>query len=211
MTILRESEHQALAGFPLSGKVIDLGGDTRSQYSKLFKGTFTIETVNMDPKTKPDFMADLEQPLPVPSGAYDAVLLINVLEHIFEYRQLLGEGARILAPGGKVIIIVPYMFPYHPSPGDFHRYSKDALERALTLAGFDDIDIRALGTGVFATRLLFIERLLPGSIQSVLGLVLHPLARIFDTFFSGTARLLKKKYDPADYALGYFVTASKNS
>lgn len=210
MTILREAEHQALKHLTLSGKVLDLGGEKRSEYTKFIQGTFTTTTVNLAGKDAPDIVADLEKPLPVGNREYDAVLLMNVLEHIFEYRALLNESARVLKPGGTIAILVPYMFPYHASPHDFHRYSAEALRRALSASGFSNIETKALGTGVFAVQQVMIERLIPGSLQKVIAVVTHPLVRITDWLFTLLARLLNKKYDPADYALGFFVTAIKH-
>lgn len=209
MTILREEEHKALKGIELSGNVLDLGGDKRSEYSKLFTGNFTITTVDINPKAQPDIVADLEKPLPVDDASYNDVLMINVLEHIYDFKQLVGESARVLKPSGKVIIIVPYMFPYHPSPGDYHRFSKTALERLLSDAGFKDVRVRPLGSGVRAAQVLFAERLLPGALQSFFAPLAHALARGNDAILAWIARAGHKKYDPSDYALGFLVTATK--
>jgi SAM-dependent methyltransferase len=132
---------------------------------------------------------------------------MNVLEHIFNAQQLLRESARILTSGGKIVIAVPYLFPYHPSPNDYFRFSKTALERMLSEAGFVDIAIRPLGSGMFSARLLMFERLLPGSVQKLLALLTHPFVRLLDSLFTSFARSLRKKYDPSDYALGFLVTA----
>jgi len=131
-----------------------------------------------------------------------------VLEHIFEYRQLIGESARILKPGGTIVIVVPFMFPYHPSPRDFHRYSGEALEKSLSAAGFSAISIATLGSGVFSVRWVFLERLLPAFMRP-LSLILNPLAQACDYLFARFAKLMGKKYEPSDYPLGYVVTALK--
>ncbi|MGA4923375.1 hypothetical protein, partial [Bacillus subtilis] len=70
--ILREAEHRALKGYPLKGEVLDLGGDARSEYRSLFSGTFSVTTVNILPEAQPDIVADLEKPLPIADGTYDA-------------------------------------------------------------------------------------------------------------------------------------------
>jgi SAM-dependent methyltransferase len=209
MTILRQAEHAALKDFPLSGLVLDLGGDARSEYRNLFSGDYTITTVNIVPEAEPDILADLEKPLPIETASYDAVLLINVLEHVFEYRALLSECARVLRPGGKIVIIVPFLFPYHASPNDFHRYSAETLARALGIAGFTDAKVIPLGTGVFSARVVLTERLLPGAFQNIVGLVSHPVARVLDRSFTFFARMLRKKYHPTDYALGFFASAER--
>lgn len=207
MTMLRTEEHIALSRISLTGKVLDLGGDARSTYAISLSSEATVTTVNLAPETGADIIADLEAPLPIATHSYDAVLLMNVLEHVFEYRALLNECARVLVPGGRAVIIVPYMFPYHASPSDFHRYSKEALTRALITAGFTVDTVTPLGTGVFAARWLFIERLLPGAVQNLLAPFTHAWMRVADRAFTGLARILKKKYEPADYALGFCVTA----
>lgn len=208
MTILRKAEHEALRGITLSGNVLDLGGDARSEYRTCFSGVFSITTANLDDATMPDIRADLETSLPVADGSYDAVLLINVLEHIFEYRKLLSEAARVVKEGGMLVIAVPYMFPYHPSPHDFHRYSKAALEKALSVSGFREIRVIPLGSGVFAARWLFIERLLPRLFYP-LTYVAQPLAGFCDALFTTLARMARKKYRPSDYALGFVAVARK--
>ena len=193
MTILREEEHKALKGIELSGKVLDLGGDKRSEYSKLFRGDFTITTIDINPKAQPDIVADLEKPLPVGNESYNDVLMINVLEHIYDFKQLVSEAARVLKPSGKVVVIVPYMFPYHPSPGDYHRFSKTALERLLGDAGFADVRARALGSGVRSAQVLFAERLLPGALQNFFAPLAHALARGNDAILAWIARAGHKK------------------
>jgi len=170
----------------------------------MFKGNFTRTTANLSPDA--DIKCDFEKPLLIESAQYDGALLVNVLEHIFEYRQLLNETHRILKPRGRVIILVPFMFPYHPSPGDFHRYTASALERALATSGFRDIRVTALGSGVCAARWLFIERLLPRPLR-FLSILAVPMTASFDSLFTRLARLIGKKYQPSDYAIGFRATA----
>ena len=205
--MLRSDEHRILATMKLSGEVLDLGGDSRSTYAVTLGEGAHVTTVNISQETGADVIADLEKPLPLKDSSYDGVMLMNVLEHVFEYRALLSECARVLRSGGRAVIVVPYMFPYHASPSDFHRYSKEALTRALEAAGFPVDAVTPLGSGVFAARWLFIERLLPGKLQNLLAPITHTWMRMADGLFTKLARALKKQYDPSDYALGFCVTA----
>ncbi len=45
--------------------------------------------------------------LPVPQGAYDVVVSVEVLEHLFLPLDALTEMARVLRPGGVLIVTVP--------------------------------------------------------------------------------------------------------
>lgn len=204
MTILRKAEYRSLTGITLSGRALDLGGNKDSEYHRLFTGDFSVTTANLS--SGADVVCDFERPLPIESGTYDTVLLINVLEHVFEYRQLLREAARVLRPGGAIVIVVPFLFPYHASPNDFHRYTATALSRALSSTGFESITIVALGSGVCAARWALIERLLP-RVLSPLSLAVAPFVTAGDWFLVKIARLLGKKYLASDYALGYTTTA----
>lgn len=54
--------------------------------------------------------------LPFPAGSFDVILSHEVLEHVQDDRQALAEMARVLRPGGRVVIFVPnrgYPFETH--------------------------------------------------------------------------------------------------
>lgn len=208
-SLLRAAEHKALETVTLSGSVLDLGGDRGAEYLSHIKGTFTVTAVNLDAASKPDIFHDLEKPLPIPDASYDHVLLINVLEHIYSYEQLLAEAHRIVKPGGSVIIIVPFLFPIHPSPQDFWRFSHETLSRLLGEQGLAEIQIEALGSGVFAARFVLLDRLLPHPLRLLNHVICRPFVSLFDRAFAALAYSLGKKYTPKEYPLGYLVTATR--
>jgi len=51
--------------------------------------------------------ADALEGLPFADGVFDAIILLDVLEHISETAPLVSEMARVLRPGGKVLVMVP--------------------------------------------------------------------------------------------------------
>jgi SAM-dependent methyltransferase len=185
-----------------------LGGDERAAYRALLRSVTEWTTVNLDTKTQPTIFHDLEKPLPVADGVYDGALLMNVLEHVYNHRQLVAEAVRVTKTGGTIVVVVPFLFPVHPSPDDFWRFTDRSLRRLFLESGCADVTVTPLGSGVFSARFLMIERLLPGPLRTVCDL-LSPLVVIADSLWTELARLLRKKYTPSDYALGYCVTGVK--
>ena len=45
--------------------------------------------------------------LPFPSGSFDRIILMDVLHHVLDQRQSVCELWRVLAPGGRIVIIEP--------------------------------------------------------------------------------------------------------
>jgi SAM-dependent methyltransferase len=84
--------------------------------------------------------------IPFESGTFDTVLSIQVLEHTPDPQHLLGEMARVLRPGGLLILSVPFSFRLHEEPHDFYRFTPHALRHMCAKAGLDSIEVRAQGS-----------------------------------------------------------------
>ena len=71
------------------------------------------------------------------------VLCLNVLEHAWEVRRGVEEIRRITAPGGLVLVTVPFHFDIHAYPDDYWRFTPNSLVRLLLgpegEAGFESI------------------------------------------------------------------------
>lgn len=150
ISLLRKFEYEKIAELKIDGKILDLGGDKRSGYHELIKGDHKIEVVNLNPNCGADLCFDLEKKFPLDNDSYDAVLCVNVLEHIFNYQNVLSESFRVLKSGGMLAGVVPFLFNVHGSPRDYFRYTGVALEKMFSEAGFRDIKVEELGTGVFS-------------------------------------------------------------
>lgn len=84
-------------------------------------------------------------------GAWDLVLYQFVLEHLADIRAELQHAARALAPGGRLVMVVPSMSSfelevfggsYRSLRGDhLHLFSPASLERFLSQAGLELVDI----------------------------------------------------------------------
>jgi SAM-dependent methyltransferase len=92
-----------------------------------------------------DVTHDLNQPLPLPDERFDTVILSDVLEHVRAPEALLGEVARILAPGGKLLLNVPFFYWLHEQPHDYYRYTEHALRAMVQRSGLQLVSLESLG------------------------------------------------------------------
>ena len=94
--------------------------------------------------TRPDVFGDA-QSLPLTDASIDHALLLDVLEHIPQPDRCLAELNRVLKPGGSLTIQVPFLYPVHDAPLDFHRWTRHGLENAADRSGFDVSTALAIG------------------------------------------------------------------
>lgn len=131
------------------GKLLDLGcGKVPlfGAYRNLVDEVTCVDWENSLHKNEHlDIVADLNEPLPLDSSNFDTVILSDVLEHIREPQQLMGEIFRVLKPGGKLIMNVPYFYWLHEEPYDYYRYTKHALKYLAEKAGMEVLEIESLG------------------------------------------------------------------
>ena len=204
-SFLRQEEYRALSGVTLSGRVLDIGGSKKSGYHELLKGKHEIVTANIDEGYGTDLIFDAEKTWPLKDATFDAVLFVNVLEHLYEYRTAVKEGRRVLRSGGVVVGVVPFMFNVHASPYDFFRYTKGSLTRLLTDEGFIQIEVRELGTGAFSV----IYHCLMGFVRwNWLATLLIGIATSLDRLILTIkpTNKMSAEYMP----LGYFFTAVRS-
>ncbi len=211
-SILRTKEDTELAKLQLIGRVIDLGGHKGSSYFSLLKSEQPIEVANFDIEqsgthkapSQAEHVFDFEKPFPLPDASFDNVLCINVMEHIFNYQNLLSESFRILKKGGHIYLSVPFFFNIHGSPDDYFRYTRATLERLLSEQGFTDIVVTELGDGPCSV----IFQTFGGSIPTM------PLKMLFKNIAMGTDKILSRfsrryAFIKVRVPLGYFVSAEK--
>jgi len=75
-----------------------------------------------------DYYFDLNKELPLSSESFDTILITDVLEHILCADLLWSEMKRLLKPGGKIILGVPFLYCVHESPYDYNRYTEYKLK-----------------------------------------------------------------------------------
>lgn len=212
---------------PTGARVLDIGAGA-CQYRGVFSHCRyeTHDFKQLEPKAlfdgigygRIDYVSDITA-IPVPGGTFDAALCTEVLEHVPDPVAAVNEFARILKPGGKLLLTAPLASGIHQAPYHFYGgFTPFWYRKYLGEAGFDQIEIEANG-GFFKFY---------GQESQRLNLMLHP------SRFKGLRKLvagaawvatfplcrlaipvvchwLDRADDDQSFTVGYHVSAIKRS
>jgi len=203
---------RALTGFAASlapgARVLDAGAGERIHAKYFERAGYVAVDLAVGDATwdygKLDAVADLTA-LPFAGGCFDACINIVTLEHVREPGCALREMERTLAPGGRLLLIVPHEWEVHQAPHDYYRYTRHGVAYLLEQAGFAEWAIQPVG-GYFR---LCSRRLLNG-LQ-----FFHGLWFFIAAIFLAPPALVLPWFDSLDrernFTLGYICTARKRS
>ena len=133
---LRCSITHASAG--LQGALLDVGCGSKPYRALFATDTYIgleIDSLQARARQVADCYYDGGR-FPFEDGRFGAVLCNQVLEHVFEPGAFLDEIGRVLAPGGKLLLTVPFVWDEHEQPHDYARYSSFGLKYLLEQRGF---------------------------------------------------------------------------
>jgi len=84
----------------------------------------------------------------IPTASADAVVAVNVMEHVKDDAGFLRHAARVLAPGGHVLVFVPALPALYGSLDEefehYRRYTRPGLVARLREAGLEPVSVRYL-------------------------------------------------------------------
>jgi SAM-dependent methyltransferase len=225
-TLLRALEYEAIDGLSLVGRVLDIGGDWRSGYHELLRVRGEIETININEKLKPTYLADLENPLPFEEGFFDHVLSLNTFEHIMNDEMAISEAIRVIKKEGTFHFMVPFCYRVHGSPHDFHRHTAYWWSKIIAGVGVNEYKIEPLVWDRRSSAYAIMG--LKGLIRAVLMFMalvdIGDWARRLKDFFPflralpwrpGAARVSADEREviiyksAASFALGYYISGKK--
>lgn len=121
-----------------SGDVLDVGGGRLIERLVPRGQPFDAWTVI---ETSSDLLPEVADPrvvgqvgdgraLDFVSDRFDAVVSIQVLEHVFEPMEMLTELVRVARPGGHIIVMVPQTANLHHLPHHYQNFTRFWLEEA---------------------------------------------------------------------------------
>lgn len=177
--------------------IIDVGGG-QSKYKKILKYKNYISTDIEDRIGDGSVViVDANKGLPFKTASADLVICTEVLEHLHTPSAAVAEMYRVLKPGGKIVITVPFVWPEHEAPVDFYRYTQWGVTHLLVSAGFQRAVIKNTN-GYWVTMSVLLVSKMRSLIFSPLVLILN-LAILF----------IYKFEKPSAFPLGVHVVAYK--
>jgi SAM-dependent methyltransferase len=93
--------------------------------------------------------ARIDGPLPAELSAlrFDFILCTEVLEHVAEWELAWRNLADLLAPGGKLLVTCPHLYPLHEVPYDFWRPTPHTVRHFAEKNGLEIEFIEQAGSG----------------------------------------------------------------
>jgi SAM-dependent methyltransferase len=92
-----------------------------------------------------DATQDLSGVINLESESFDTILVSDVFEHLPDPALTWTELNRLLRPGGKIILNVPFFYGLHESPHDYYRFTEYALRLLAERAGFAVVELESIG------------------------------------------------------------------
>ena len=131
----------------LKGRLLDVGCGSKP-YQELFSVDdyigLDIDNEASRNRKIADYFYD-GKTFPFNEDEYDSVLCNQVLEHVFNPDEFLSEIKRVLKPGGRLLLTVPFVWDEHEQPHDYARYSSFGLKALLDKNGFNVIGYKKIG------------------------------------------------------------------
>jgi SAM-dependent methyltransferase len=149
--IIRSGLHHGIRDLATAchGRLLDFGCGHKS-YQSLFE---VSEYVGLDIEksghshhnSKVDVFYDGKH-IPFPNEHFDTIFAAEVFEHVFNFSEIFPEILRVLKPGGRLLITVPFVWEEHEVPYDFARYTSFGLEHLMKTAGLEVLGSRKTTT-----------------------------------------------------------------
>ncbi len=208
-----EAEVARAAAEIVDGQVALDAGAGEARHRKLFtRGRYlALDSAEGEPSwdyRRLDIRGDLEE-IPLRAESVDTILCMVVLEHTRRPRHVIEEFARVLRPGGRLYMVVPFLWEEHQAPHDYFRFTRHGVELLFEKLPIRVDLLRPVG-GFFwlsARRCVDLLGFFQGGWR---WLAFVPLAPFFGLLFPVMLYFLDALDSRKTYSLGFQVRATKD-
>jgi SAM-dependent methyltransferase len=137
-----------------------------------------IRNMELEPGAGIDIVGSVEN-IPSDDNRFSLIVTQEVLEHVENPFLAMQEIARVLRPGGKAYVQLPFMIGYHPCPKDFWRFTHEGIVQLAEHSG-----LRCIETGVSVGSATGFYRILVEFMAILFSLPLKRSYRGFKAAFS---------------------------
>lgn len=120
---------------PVGAVILDFGAG-HGDFSMILNERHVV-ALDVYPYDEIDIVCDMQKETPFKKACFDAIVLMNVLEHVQQPEKLMTLLAGLLRPDGLLVITVPFLLKLHQIPYDFYRYSHYQLKNLGLAAGLE--------------------------------------------------------------------------
>lgn len=149
-SITRSLQYEMLKRQSFNGKVLDFGGGKNAGYVNLL-GNIDYHSINIDSAMSPTWVVEVGEAFPCEGNSFEQILSMNTIEHIFNTTLVFDEFYRVLKPGGRLDICVPFLFPIHGDPDDYFRPTASWFFHKLSEHEFKSVKVKPLVIGRSST------------------------------------------------------------
>jgi SAM-dependent methyltransferase len=185
--------------------VVDYGC-ADAPYRGLFGRKVTYVGADLEGNPRADVELRADGTLPLDEGSVDLVLSTQVLEHVEDPALYLSECARVLRPGGSLVLSTHGIMYLHRDPDDFWRWTCDGLEKVVADAGLDVAEADGV-LGLVPAGLMLVQ---VGIARRLPRFALKPVIVVFQALIAATD-LGSSATSRREFGLVIAVRATKGS
>ncbi|NJN98369.1 MAG: class I SAM-dependent methyltransferase [Anaerolineales bacterium] len=191
----------------IGGQVLDIGCGHRPYESWLPSSVTRYVGLDYEVEDASPHLVGDALHLPFPDASFDTVFTMQTLEHLPDPFQAFHEIARVLQPGGKLILTVPQSWREHEQPHDYFRFTSFGLRRLCDHAGLKPLTVRAAGLAWSHLGQSFLTTCLRANIVRILGRfhIFAPMILMVNL----TCRLMDFVWRDEDEAIHHLLIAEK--
>lgn len=133
----------------VDGPVLEVGSKVYGQTPNFRSAYQDYTGVDLEAGDGVDVVADLSKPHGLTEGRYALVIACSVLEHAKDPWALARNMTKLLRPGGRLYLAVPWAWRFHSYPDDFWRFSWRGIETLFPDVKWDEPEYSTTRLGEF--------------------------------------------------------------